>query len=722
MLSLGLAVACVALLLMRRQLRQLQRSSAQILEEASARASLASEPEAKAPPREEEPAVALAESPARVVEAAAAGATAARGAEGAESVQGLERIFQVLNDAVLQTDAQGKVERMNPAAEKLTGWSLAEARGRSLSTVARLEEPPPSTSLMGGMTQVMSIARRNGDRVPVVHQRSIVTDDRNVTGTVLIMRNVSREQRTLEELHSSRRNFQEVIRKSPYGVAIFRDGQFIYVNPKWASTLGHESPDALVGMHVVDALHASEQGEEAYRFFEGRSGYLDSVAEELRAQIEGGEQSPREFRFMRRDGGVAILEISPMQVIRFDGAPACLVVARDVTDLKKLQSQLLVADRMVSVGTLAAGVAHEINNPLSYVLANLDYLGRMVSEAGEGGLDAEQTTELGEVLSEAQEGADRVRVIVRDLKTFSRSDDDKRYALDVHDVLESAIKMAWTEIRHRAQLVRDYDHGVPSVEANEARLGQVFLNLLINAAQALPEGEAEQHEICLRTRQREDGAVVISVQDNGVGIPAENLSRIFDPFFTSKPVGVGTGLGLSICHSIVVSLGGSIDADSVVGKGSTFTISLPPVEQEEAPSVFASSPSLMALGPHGRILIVDDDPGVARVLERALDAHEVSMVQSGREAIERCQIEDYDLILCDLMMPDLTGMDVYAELKELRPDLSKRMIFITGGAFTPRARQFIDEMTHDLVDKPFDLKALRRLVRERLLEQQRGIT
>jgi signal transduction histidine kinase len=259
----------------------------------------------------------------------------------------------------------------------------------------------------------------------------------------------------------------------------------------------------------------------------------------------------------------------------------------DITERKQLQSRLLLSDRMASVGTLAAGVAHEINNPLAYVTANLGYvheeMGRLMERWPKEGPPCPSLTHTVKsvcaALGEALHGADRVQTIVGDLKTFSRetreTQQDPIRAVDVRKVLESTLSLAAGEIRHRAQLVKDYGE-VPPVHGNDSRLGQVFLNLLVNAAQAIPaDGEADQHEIRVTTRTLPSGQVAVEVSDTGAGIAPELMGRIFDPFFTTKPVGVGTGLGLSICHGIITGFGGEISASSEVGKGSIFRISLP---------------------------------------------------------------------------------------------------------------------------------------------------
>jgi two-component system, cell cycle sensor histidine kinase and response regulator CckA len=243
-----------------------------------------------------------------------------------------------------------------------------------------------------------------------------------------------------------------------------------------------------------------------------------------------------------------------------------VAIIRDVTERKALEARLLRADRMASLGTLAAGVAHEINNPLTYVLLHLGYLARELPKL-------HGSEDLARRVAEIQDGVERVELIVRDLKLFSRPDAERHEAIDVRRVIDSAANLAAGEIRHRARLRKDYT-AVRPIMASEARLGQLFLNLLMNAAQSIPEGDADANEIAVRVSEK-DERVVVEVSDTGCGIPAEVQKRIFDPFFTTKPVGVGTGLGLSICHGIVESLGGEIRVNSRQGRGSTFTVLLP---------------------------------------------------------------------------------------------------------------------------------------------------
>ena len=382
---------------------------------------------------------------------------------------------------------------------------------------------------------------------------------------------------------------------------------------------------------------------------------------------------------------------------------------------KKMQEQLLISDRMASVGTLAAGVAHEINNPLAAIVANLELMSRDLTSVADRLDLKDRLHEVFDELSDARESADRLRHIVRDLKIFSRAtDEEHRGAVDVQRVLESSLRMAWNEIRHRARLVKEYSD-VPAVEANEARLGQVFLNLIVNAAQAIREGDADHNQILVVTRQDRDGSVVTEIRDSGTGIPAENLTRIFDAFFTTKPVGVGTGLGLSICHRIVSGLGGTLEVESEVGEGSMFRVVLPPAKSNVRPLERPSLPTPIKTR-RGRVLVVDDEPMIATAIGRTLAFdHEVVVSADAADALEKILSgERFDVVLCDLMMPQMTGMDLHAALSENAPDQAERMVFLSGGAFTAAARAFLDEVPNERLEKPFDTQQLSAIVNDRM--------
>jgi PAS domain S-box-containing protein len=422
-----------------------------------------------------------------------------------------------------------------------------------------------------------------------------------------------------------------------------------------------------------------------------------------------------EYRIARPDGEIRWVRSRGFQVRDAAGTLIRLIgIITDTTEPRRLQSELMVSDRMASVGTLAAGVAHEINNPLAAVIANLEFVSESLGAMGPHPSATWLLEEIKEPLDEAREGAQRVRLIVRDLKIFSRSpSDDPSAAVDVKAIMESSVRMAWNEIRHRAQLVKHYGV-VPGVKGNEARLGQVFLNLIVNAAQALPEGRAEHNEIRVSTRL-EGARVIIEVSDTGAGIPPEIIGRIFDAFFTTKAVGVGTGLGLAICHRIVTDMGGELTVESVVGKGTTFRVALPVADEPVVEAVVPVEPA-PTIGCRGRILVVDDEELVLHGVKRMLfKEHEVVAVAAAADALALCAGgAEFDVILCDLMMPDMTGMDFHEALTRVAPNLATRIIFMTGGAFTTKAQQFLSSTPNEHIEKPFHPANLRTIIRRHM--------
>ncbi len=356
------------------------------------------------------------------------------------------------------------------------------------------------------------------------------------------------------------------------------------------------------------------------------------------------------------------------------------------------------ADRMAVLGQLAAGVAHEVNNPLSYVLGNLVFL----RDELEG--DAEPDEEWSEALTDAIDGATRVKRIVGELKTYSRVDEPQTVLLDVTGVLESALRLADTELSHRCKVIRTFDD-VPQVLGDEGRLGQVFVNLLVNAAQAMPEGGGT---IDVGVARHGD-QVEVTIADDGKGIPPHLLERVFDPFFTTKPVGRGTGLGLSVSRNLVKRLGGDLRIESEVGRGTEVTIALPAAPTFGADRVQTSRPPIAVAA--RRVLVIDDDPLVLRAVKRQLRGHDVVCASGGEAGLELLTTDDsWDAILCDIMMPGMSGPELYRELCDRNEELAARMTFITGGAVTNESQVFVEDEAHRVLRKPLDPEALQAVL------------
>ena len=394
-------------------------------------------------------------------------------------------------------------------------------------------------------------------------------------------------------------------------------------------------------------------------------------------------------------------------------------VCTDVTESRRLQRSIIQDDRVRAMGTVAASVAHEINNPLTYVLAGLEaakgeletLTNELAVARGEGAVSPialRALERLKEYIAPAHAGSERIRQVTKELTTFARQDDEHLTAIDVSSVARSVIKLLRKEIEARARLVEDFGPS-PWVLANDARLVQVLTNLLINAWQALPEPDPSRHVIGIRTGTEESNAV-IEVWDSGPGVPPGRREEIFEPFVTTKEVGTGTGLGLFVCRNIVNSLQGRISVHESPAGGALFRIVLPAAEQQA--SAHPPSPTTEDRSKDRaqqlRILIVDDDEKVVHGLSSRLagDLFEVRTALSGRQGLDILLADDgLDLVYCDVMMRDFSGIDLYEALQQKAPQALSKVVFMTGGAFTDRAQTFLSQHRDVCVQKPFDIVA-----------------
>lgn len=387
-----------------------------------------------------------------------------------------------------------------------------------------------------------------------------------------------------------------------------------------------------------------------------------------------------------------------------------LIMLRDTTSERVLHEQLNISERMASLGTLAAGVAHEINNPLTYIQCNIVLAVEEVNELLELPELAHLTERLDNLrevrdsLSVALEGTHRVARITKELKHFSRVDKLTAEPLILQELLESAIGLASNEIRHRAELHTHYAPSLPLTFGDPYQLTQVFINLLINAAQSFDDVEVEHPSISVSVKGDAE-QLVVEICDNGEGMQADTLRRVFDPFFTTK-ANTGTGLGLSVSHRIVHDLGGSLRAESTPGIGTTMTVKLP-----HAPALnpMGSEPRLTLESPRAigaTIMVIEDEPLIQSLLKRLLDHHDVHIFTSLQQAIAQLEVLTPHVIICDLMLPGEGGENLYKHLKAHAPDLVQRTLFMTGGAFTPGAELFLNTVQPRLLRKPFKSKDL----------------
>lgn len=422
--------------------------------------------------------------------------------------------------------------------------------------------------------------------------------------------------------------------------------------------------------------------------------------------------------------------------IEFEGERVTLTSIRETTDRIKntlLQRKLMHADRLASVGQLASGVAHEINNPATFITTNhtfmeerLEGLRRFysglleITNAPEDPTEAlkellrahqlpMQLGDLKELISDNASGMERITRIVKELGQFSRFDGDEIELADFSEIIAVASNITRNEIRHRAVLSVNCSSGVV-LSCNRGRLIQVITNLLVNAAQSIEPGAAKENKIEINVEEM-GNALRLTVQDTGRGISKEDRALIFEPFFTTKAQGVGTGLGLTLSAEIVRQHRGTIQCYSEVGQGTRFEISLPfengleltPTKQVEATPDFSE---------RYRLLLIDDDQRVAKALARLMTKScEVVIASSSEEGLELLEKDSgFDVVVCDIMMPDMDGVDFFTKVEARWPHLASSFVFVSGGVFTSKAQAFLKTTSLPYLDKPVDFQRLHQLI------------
>jgi PAS domain S-box-containing protein len=359
-------------------------------------------------------------------------------------------------------------------------------------------------------------------------------------------------------LHSSEEQFRRLLETTPDAVLIWTREGIVYANPALTELLGCDQSEFVTRRPGVEVVHPHDRA---------------LVTERFRTLLsDGAPTAATEFRLRGRDGTWVQLEVIAM-VAEWNGARALMAVGRELSARRQQQVELVKEDQLTSVSKLAAGVAHEINNPLAYLLLNLQYLMRELPRF-DG--DAHTFQKLMSRVHEARQGAERVSGIVRELCDLSRRQEDACVPVDVRRVVAAALRLARPQIDLHADVVEQYGE-VPTVLGDANRLEQVILSLLVNAAQALPQAEGARGQIGVRVYADDPGRVTVEVSDTGPGIHPSLLDRVFDPFYTTRSRGAGVGLSLPTCHRTVASLGGDIKVESQLGRGTSFRVSLPTV-------------------------------------------------------------------------------------------------------------------------------------------------
>lgn len=395
-----------------------------------------------------------------------------------------------------------------------------------------------------------------------------------------------------------------------------------------------------------------------------------------------------------------------------------LEIYRDVTTQRFAHSKLMQTDKMAGLGQLVSGIAHELNNPLTGIMGFAQLLlGR--------GLTQPQAADARLIYEEAG----RAARIVKNLLLFARDARPERDRVQLNEIVEKTLALRNYELRvENISLSMDLDASLPPIIANPAQLQQVFLNLVVNAEQAIRQGAGEG-SIYVRTWQPSRGRVALEIVDTGPGIPADVMPRIFDPFFTTKPAGLGTGLGLSIAFGILQAHGGVISVDSTPGHGAAFRVELPAAERIAPPSISLDLRDekisrLPSVPRSERLLVVEDEPTVARLISDVLseEGYPVEIVLDGEEGLRRALLGNYDLVICDLKMPHFDGRAIHRELAAKGSPMQHRMVFVTGDTLAPRTMEFLESCGVPHLGKPFLVEELKAVVGAALESAARKIS
>lgn len=485
-------------------------------------------------------------------------------------------------------------------------------------------------------------------------------------------------QEARQALASSEEKAQVLLEMAGCGMGLVDfEGRIRDVNRRWEVIFGLDRKEIL--------------GRTAFEFMAPKDRpYLETRFRKLAAD----EQLPAtEWEIMRPGGGAVMVESYPAKV-EIGGEPFIIVAINDVTERTRMRRQAALNEKLATVGTLATGIVHEINNPTATAMASLEVMAGLLKQEC-ANISQADVSRLATLTDRALQSVFRIREIVGSIKGFARMGAEDLTPSDVHALLDGALVMTAHETNHKIQIVKEYAPDLPRVPANGGRLEQLFVNLIVNAAQAMGE-QAAQNRIVIRTRPEEDH-IRVEVEDSGMGIPHDVLSKIFDPFFTTKPEGVGTGIGLSICHDIVHQHGGEITVTSEVGKGTRFSLTLSRFTGvERIAERRALNPALP------RLLLVDDDPLVLAALQRNLwRSFHIVTAQGGRAAMDILEREKLHAIATDLNMPDVNGVDLYRHVAEAFPALKHRVVFFSGSDPSPEFSDFLVATGLSCLIKPF---------------------
>jgi two-component system NtrC family sensor kinase len=585
---------------------------------------------------------------------------------------------------VVVTGLDRRVLAVNQAAADLLGWQAGELVGQAIAdqvaAVERAHVAAQEDRVLAGEAQryeTRVLNHQTGEERDVAVSSGPFRVDDELIGTVATLRDITDAKRAQDTLSRSEARYRNLVESASDAiVTLDANGRFTTVNHAAEIISGYRREE-LVGQWFAPMLSDDELPKALAHF----------------QKALAGETGLFETQFYRKDGEGRTISVTYSTPQR-DEEVLCLI--RDVTDQKMLQEQLIQSEKMSAIGQLVSGVAHELNNPLAGISAFAQLL------LAEKRFPPDQRTAAETIYSEAR----RASRIVQNLLTFARQHKAEKGPAAMNQVLDDTLELRGYELRVRGiDVRREYDEALPDTMGDAHQLQQVFLNLITNAEQAMERAEGRHHRLTVRTRRAGD-AIRIEIEDTGGGVPANLLERIFNPFFTTKPTGHGTGLGLSISLGIVREHEGRIWAENTAQGGARFVVELPVI----APRASGEFPAALAAHPVGdslHILVVDDEASVRVALQRYLAArgHDVETTASGQDALGMLRAGEYDAVIVDMRMPDLSGEQLFEELRAADREHAERVIFTTGDLVSEQMRRFLDGSGRPCVPKPFEFSS-----------------
>lgn len=603
-------------------------------------------------------------------------------------------LFETATDAIYTVDLDGSFTSLNEATARLTGLPKTELLGRSSRMLfdddeLELVKAQFRHSIAGRAVRFECRLRRtDGEHRLISVTNTPIRAGRDVVGVLGVARDVTVEHERAVALERSEARYTRLVESASDAIfTVDAAGCFTAVNRSMERAVGC-SREELLGSPFAGVVDARDV----------------VAAQQLLRDTFAGQRCRGSLRYHAADGGVRHGSLITSPVIEDGVVAGALGIMRDVTDDQRLAEQLLQQEKLAAVGQLVSGVAHELNNPLAGVLA---YAQLLLSSS------ATQDVETRQAVETIHHEAARAAKIVSSLLTFARRQPAERADADLNAIVSDTLALRRYALRAAAiELDVALDPELPRTWADPFQLQQVVLNLVTNAEQALAEWIGPRR-IVVRT-SHSDGFIVVAVSDTGPGIAEGETERIFNPFFTTKPVGQGTGLGLSISDGIVRQHGGQIRVESTPGSGASFVLRIPVQPMPEAGDAATAhdAPPLNPTADGRRLLVVDDEPAMRTAIGNFLSSlgHGVTVAASGLEARALLERNEYDVILLDLRMPGLSGDDLYRELAERDPRQARRVVFVTGDTHSAQAHRFLADAGRPSVSKPFQLDDLAAVI------------